>query len=151
MENLEPLKISDAENAYRAILDLVLKYPNYPASFTADTTNGSWNMTGTTTSIGLFPLRGAVYVKKYISGSYVGLLPFEIVFKTAATTNKDMIKAQEMLRSIGEWLETCGIGFSDTNMVLESMVRDSPVFIASQDEKNTEFAINVTLKYSYKK
>lgn len=150
MAEAEKLTIADAENGYKAIHSLVCAFPNYPKSFTADAKTVQWNMVGTSTSIGLYPLPGAIYLRKYISGSYKAQLPFQIVYKTSITTNAATINAQTMLENLAKWLETCGIDFEDENMVLESIARQTPVFVIKQDEKTTEYAVNLQLIYSMK-
>lgn len=144
----QPLKISDAESAYKAILEMVLQYPSFPRGFTADNTTVRWNMTSKTTSIGLFPLQGAVYLRKYINGSYTAALPFEIIYKTSTTTNKATIEVQDFLADLGRWMESCDIEFSN-GITFDSISRTTPVFIAAQDEKQTEYAVNLQLNYSF--
>lgn len=152
MADAEKLNIVDAESAYKALSDLIMKYPNFPTGFKADNTTVRWNGTGSGQSIGLFPLGGAIYLKKYVSGSYVAQIPFEVVYKCSPTTNKASIAAQELLTDICSWMEKCGIDFkSDTHITLEKIARTTPVFIIAQDEKSTEFAINMQLNYSFKK
>lgn len=151
MADAEKLTISDAESAYRAISDLIIAYPDYPKAFTANNQTVRWNMTGTGTSIGLFPLQGAIYLKKYISGTYTAQLPFQIVYKCAPTTNKAAIEVQDMLTELAKWLERCAIGFKDPNITLETIARTTPVFVVRQDEKNTEFAVSMQLRYTCKK
>lgn len=150
MAEAQPLSITDAESAYKALLDMVIKYPSFPSGFTANNTTVRWNMTSSNTCIGLFPLQGAVYLKKYISGSYVAQLPFEIIYKTSTTTNKATVAVQDFLAELGRWMEECSIEFNN-GVKFESITRTTPVFIAAQDEKYTEYAVNLQLNYSYKK
>ena len=75
MAEPEKLTIRDAENAQKGILALALAYPDYPKLFKADNTTIRWNSIRADRSIGLFPIQGAVYLKKYVSGSYVAQMP----------------------------------------------------------------------------
>ena len=70
MDEKESLTIKDSESAQNAILSLIQKYPNFPVGFKSDNKTVKWNGINDTTSIGIFPLQGAVYLKKYVSGSY---------------------------------------------------------------------------------
>ena len=149
MAELKPLALSDAESVYDGILELVKKFPEYPAAFKPSNQTILWNTTADGTCIGLFPLQGAVYLRKFIDGSYVGLLPFEVVYKTSLTTNKANIAAQRFLTALCAWLEACNIDFTDTKLTLESIERTTPCFVATQSEKYTELAINMQLKYSF--
>lgn len=150
-EDAERLTVKDAESAQKAILELILKYPNYPKTFKASNATIKWNNIETTTSIGIFSLQGAKYLKKYISGSYRAQMPFQVVSRSSPTANRDSIAAQELVDSIGAWLEENGISFKDEHMQFELINRTSPAFLLNQNDKVVDYAINVQLKYFYKK
>ena len=126
MAEPEKLTIRDAENAQKGILALALAYPDYPKLFKADNTTIRWNSIKADRSIGLFPIQGAVYLKK-------------------------SIEAQEMLNNLAAWMEESGIEFKDPHLALQSITRTSPVYGGEQDEKTVVYAINIQLKYFYKK
>lgn len=151
MTEEEKLTVRDKENAQSAILELVLGYPDFPKTFRADNKTVKWNGIGTSTSIGIFPLPGAIYLKKYVSGSYMAQMPFQIVFRSSPTTNKASIDAQELLEGLGRWLEKSGIEFKDPHMQLEGIDRTSAVLSTMQNEKQVDYGINMQLKYFYKK
>ena len=113
MEEKETLTVKDAENAQRGILELVLSYPGYPDTFQADNSTVKWNSAETDSSIGLYPMQGAMYIKKYVSGSYVAQMPFQMTFKSSPTTNLANLDAQEMLTALADWLEQSDIDFKD--------------------------------------
>lgn len=144
------LTIADAESGYRAISDLIIKYGGFPTTFKASNTTVRWNMVSDTTCIGLYPLQGAIYLRKYISGSYVAQLPFQIIYKASTTTNKASIEAQDLVTNLAKWLEDCDVKFLDEHITLEEIVRTTPVYIVSQSEKYTEYAVNLNFNYSYK-
>ncbi len=145
-----PLSIRDQEDAAHAVLELLLKYPGYPASFEPSNKNVLYNMIADDQSFGIFPMQGAVYVKKYVSGTYIGQFPFELVYKSSPTRNVTMLEAQELLNNIGRWLENCSIGFSDTRITEQSMVRTSPVFPVSQTEQETQLGMTLRFTYQFK-
>lgn len=151
MEEPEKLTIRDAENAQKAVLALVFQYPSFPRTFKADNSTVKWNNLCDGTSIGIFPLQGAIYLKKYISGSYVAQIPFQMIYKSSPTTNKASIDAQEMLNSLAAWMEESGIEFKNLHLTLETITRTSPVFGSGQDDKTVMYAVNMQLKYFYKK
>lgn len=146
-----PMTISDQESASKAILGLLIQYPDYPDGFEGNHKTVLYNSIGEEQSIGIFPLQGAIYLKKYVSGSYVGQVPFEVVYKSSPTKNASMLKAQELLENIGKWLESCNIAFSDSRIVLQSLVRTSPVFSVAQNEKETQLGQTYRLTYSFTK
>ena len=151
MDEKERLTIEDSESAQKAILSLVLKYPDFPKTFKADNSSVKWNGIEDKTSIGIFPLQGAIYLKKYVSGSYTAQMPFQIVFRSSPTTNKANIDAQNVLEGLAKWLERSGIEFKDQNMKLEGISRTSNVFSSTQDETKVDYGINMQIKYFYKK
>ena len=79
--------VSDAETAQRAILDMINSYPDFPPGFKPSNSTILWNSIKDTQSIGVFPAQDPVYLKKYVSGSYVGQMTFQIVYKSNPTTN----------------------------------------------------------------
>lgn len=151
MAEPEKLTIRDAENAGKGLLALVMAYPDYPKGFKADNSTVKWNSINEDRSIGVFPIQGAVYLKKYVSGNYVAQMPFQIIYKCSPTTNKASIDAQEMLNSLAAWMEESGIEFKDLHLTLETITRTSPVFGSGQDDKTVMYAVNMQLKYFYKK
>lgn len=151
MENKEALAAKDAETAQGAIVGMILAYAGFPKNFKADNKTVRWNTINETASVGIFPLQGAVYIKKYVSGSYVAQMPYQIVYRSSPTTNKASLEAQNLLEQLAEWMENSGIEFRDPHMTLEAIVRTSPVFPAGQDEKVMDYAVNMQLRYFYKK
>ena len=151
MEVKETLTVKDAENAQRGILELVLGYPGYPDTFQADNSTVKWNSVNEDSSIGLYPMQGAMYIKKYVSGSYVAQMPFQMVFKSSPTTNRANLDAQEMMTELADWMEQGGIDFKDPHLSLEAIERTSPVFSGGQNEKEVIYAVNMQLRYFYRK
>lgn len=151
MEKIENLTIKDAESAQNAVLDLILQYPNFPKTFKANNKNVKWNGINTETSIGIFPLSGSRYIKKYVNGSYTAQMPFQIEYRSSPTTNKASIDAQMILEDLSKWLEESGIEFADPHMTLESISRTSVVLPALQDEKQVGYGVNMQLIYFYQK
>ncbi len=151
MGDAQLLNVTDAESVYDAIIDLILAFDNYPANFKPSKTNVLWNNSLTGVSIGLYPMQGAIYLKRYISGNYTAQFPFMIVFKSNPTSNDASIKAQILVDEIGKWLEKCAIGFKDEHLSFENMNRISPTYIFNKNDKSTEIAIEMQLKYSYNK
>jgi hypothetical protein len=143
--------VSDAETAQRAILDMINSYPDFPPGFKPSNSTILWNSIKDTQSIGVFPAQDPVYLKKYVSGSYVGQMTFQIVYKSNPTTNKDNIAASNLLENIAKFLESGEFTLKDKNFVAEQINRTSDVFCGTADGKTTELAINMQLKYFYKK
>ncbi len=150
-EKQELLTVKDATSVQKGVLELVIGYPNYPAGFTADNSTVKWSNLSEYRSIGLFPMQGAVYLKRYVSGSYEAQLPFQMAYKCSVDTNRANIDDQTMLEKLAEWLEDSGITFSDPKMQLESIERTSLVFVAEKNDNTVTYAVNMKLKYFYDK
>ena len=150
-ETVEHLTVGDAENAASAVLALVMKYPAFPEAFKADHKSVLWNNLNDTTSIGIFPLQGASYIKKYVSGNYTAQMPFQIIFRSSPTSNKSSLDAQATLEELAKWLEGAGIEFKDLHMRLENISRTSVVYTVEKDTEQIDYGVNMQLKYFYKK
>ena len=148
MEKLQSLKLTDAENVQKAILSLILQYPYYPDTFEPNNKTVKWSNIDTDNSIGLFPLSGAVYLEKYVDGTYLGQMPFQLVYRSSPTTNKSSIEAQNVVECIGKWLEGCDISFESVDICFEEIERTSTVYPVKIDEKTTGYGININVKYT---
>ena len=147
-----PLDTIDAEKAYAGILSMVQAYPGYgdlvdPAQEDAVIWNGIAEQTG----IGIFPLLGAYYIKRYVDGSYVAQMPLQIAFKSAPTSNRGSIECQKMLDDLAKWMEQHYFMMQDEHFTFEAIKRTSPVIGYSRDMQNTAYAINMQFKFSYRR
>lgn len=109
-----------------------------------------WNSISVDTSIGIYPLSGARYIKKYVSGSYTAQMPFQIVYRSSPTSNKTSIDAQMVLENLSKWLEDTGIEFADPHMTLQEITRTSVVLPIMRDEKQMGYGVNMQLIYFLK-
>lgn len=150
MADAIPLSLTDMETISEAVLQLVSQYPNLP--FTASSQNVLWQSIAKAESIGLYTLSGAIYLSKYVSGSYVAQFPFRIIYKGNPTVNKARIKKENLVAELSEWLETCTATFTDTRITLQSIERTSPVYKQDAEESGYElYSCTMNLKYFYKK
>nr|DAY81020.1 MAG TPA: Minor capsid protein from bacteriophage [Caudoviricetes sp.] len=151
-EDRIPLKIADAENAYIGILELVQQYPQYGDLVDPNREDAVvWNGLTEDTCIGIFPLQGAYYIKKYVSGSYIAQMPFQMAFKCAPTSNRGSIECQNMLDDLAKWMEQNAFTVTDKHFALESIARTSPVIGDGRDTQNTTYAVNMQLRFSYRR
>lgn len=147
----EPLSITDAESVNEAILEMVMVFGEYPETFEPSHENIKWNSINEDSSIGLFPMSGGIYVKKYIDGSYVAQFPFRIVYKSSPTTNPGTLNSQETLEKLAKWMETCSVSFSDEHIRFESISRTSPVYGSGQTITDQEYTVTMQLRYFCRK
>lgn len=149
--NTEPLSITDAESVSEAILKMVMSFGEYPETFEPSHENIKWNSINKDTSIGLFPMPGGIYQKKYVNGSYVAQFPLMIVYKSSPMTNPGTMGSQELLEKLAAWMETCSVSFRDDNIKFESLTRTSPVYGSGQTVTDQEYAVTMQLRYFYRK
>ena len=143
MDNTEALSVTDAESIQTAVLQLILKYPGYPAFFEPSFANVKWNDINTDTSIGLYALPGAVYLKRYIYGGYKAQFFFAVRYRSSPQSTPACSSSQIMLENLAKWLESCHIQFTDKKIKMESIVRTSQVYGPSQDENSMDCAVNL--------
>lgn len=142
----EPLSIADMKGIPEAILTLISNWEGLPFKVTQKTV--CWNNHDFDMGIGCFPMAGAVYLKKYLSGSFVGQIPFSIQYRTAPTTNKGRIEAQKVLEDLGEWLEECSATFVKEGLTLDEIERTTNAIKIGAYEDGSEVYQN-TMRLTY--
>ncbi len=144
----EPMTIDRQETAGLAVFNLIAEYPELP--FTPNAKSLQWQNLSANEGIGVFITQGAYYLKKYISGSYVGLTPLRIIYKTNPTTNKGRANAESSLNGLAQWLESCTATFKDEHLTLEKIERTSPVVLTGVDEGGYEqYACTLNVQFYY--
>ena len=124
MDKPMPMSISDMDGVSEAIITLVSKYPDLP--FKAKESTVQWQSLPEE-GIGMFTESGAVYLKRYIGGSFVGQLPFQIMYRVKPTNNKARLNSQKVLEGLTRWLETCTASFKDNSLQIRDITRSTPV------------------------
>ncbi len=151
MADPTPLSLIDVETISEAVLLMVKQYPNLP--FTASASNVLWQSFATTESIGIYTAPGAIYLRKYISGSYVAQFPFMVIYKVTATNSKSRINKQTSMENLSAWLTECTATFKDEHITLEKIERTSPVIKIEKDADGFEqyrFTMNLTYQFTKK-
>lgn len=100
----EKLTYSDMEGISEALLQMVADFPELP--FAANSKTIQWQSLAASEGIGIFTTSGAIYLQKYISGSYVAQMPFQLMYRCAPTTNRARMSSQEFVDSLAKYLET---------------------------------------------
>lgn len=150
MQEKEKLSLIDSETISEAIMEMVAEYPDLP--FHASAKNILWQSIADTESIGLFTLQGAVYLSRYVSGSYIAQFPFRIVYKCSPGGNRERMDKQNFVSDLSAWLEKCTATFKDTRILLQSIDRTSPVYKKGADNGGAEeYTCTMNLKYMFKK
>jgi len=56
--------------------------------------------------VGFMTVPGGKYLSRDICGGFVAQLPFQIMYETTATTNKELLQAEATISEIAEYIET---------------------------------------------
>lgn len=150
MEELEKITVADMETISNAVLQMIKSYPELPATLKKAVL---WQYLDKAESLGIYTMTGAVYLKKYISGSYIAQFPFRIIYKCNPTTNNARMTKQNLLDKMGRWLEeSCGATFKDAHITIQSIERTSMVYKQDADSSGYElYMCTMNIKYMYKK
>lgn len=144
------LSVKDIETVSDAILQLVQSYRNYPATITKK--NILWQNVVESECIGLFTMTGAIYNKRYVSGSYEAQLPFRIVYRCTASANNSRIGKQNVIDNLAKWLELCDFpSFKDNKLSIQKIERTSLSYKTTASGNGyEEYTCTMNLKYFYK-
>lgn len=99
--------------------------------------------------IGLFPQQGSIYLKKFISGSFIAQYNFFLRHRTRPSTDKQKLEAEELLNKVASWLEN-EIEYPELTdgRTIESISRTSHAFAADMAEDGEmDHQIYLSLKY----
>jgi len=150
MAEYQQLNDVDATTIEEALLKLVSKWSGLP--FKSSSNNILWGNVGTGACIGLFALQGAIYKSKYISGSYVGLFPFRIVYKCAPGNNKQRIEAEQLINNLADYLKGyTGVLKGDSHINVQKFDKTSPSFkIDASNDGYEQYTCTMQVEYYYK-
>lgn len=115
-------------------------------------------------SIGVFPLQGSVYLRRYISGAFVGQYLFMLRYRVRPGGDESKIIAADALDQIGRWIEGAAVTVNNTEYQLseypgltegrtiDSIERQTNAFLAALTEDGTaDYQINLKVTYSRKR
>lgn len=110
--------------------------------------------------IGIFPLNGSVYLKKYISGAFVGQCSFMLKYRHTPTDDEDKIDAADTLDRAGQWMEGRKVTIDGKEYELSeypeltdgreivSIERQSNAFLnALMQDGSADYQINLRVQY----
>lgn len=151
-EQLEVLSISEQQTISEALIRMVAEYDGFPSTVT-DKQIYWQSMDKDKECVGIYTMPGAVYLKKYVSGSFEAQFPFSVMYKCKPTNNPSRIEKQNVLDSLGAWLEG-KIKYPDIsdNRTIQSITRTGTSFLGGKDEAGNDiYQCNFNLKYFKKK
>ncbi len=146
----ERLSKTEYDKVGEMLLELIAECPYIPADLKGKTGGIQYQSMGTDKCIGILTLPGAKYVKKYVSGSFVAQVSFQIAYKSSPTNNKGRIDAQAVVDNIMEDIEKLP-SLSGGRKITKITASSS---FATVDEvsgdKQTVFVANAEMRYEKK-
>jgi hypothetical protein len=137
MAEYERLSDVDAASISEAVTRLVSSWSEIPFRATQNTVQ--WGSITKETGIGLFAMQGAIYKARYISGNYIGLFPFRVVYKCNPSNNKTRISAQQVVEQLATYLKGyTGALKNDAQIDVQAFTKVSPVYQLEVNESGYE-------------
>ena len=145
-KQLEVLSISEQKTIAEALLTMVSGYGFFPTAVTLKKIY--WQSLDTTECIGIYTMAGALYLKKHIDGSFLAQFPFCIRYVCKPSNNSARVKKQDVLDSLGEWLETTELPLMTGDREIEAIGRTGTTYLAGADASGNDiYQCNFNLKY----
>lgn len=141
-QQLETLSIAEQSSIAEAVLRLVAVAPDIPPGLSP-----LWSDMDKGESIGIFPIQGAVYLKKDILGGFMAQFPFRILYRSVSDGNGERIESQDALWKIAQWLEQIPYPPLTEGRIIESIEPKSPAFPVGKDESGDLYQCNLNLIY----
>lgn len=128
-------------------------YTEFP--FTKSASTVLWQGLASSQSFGLFTQQGAYYLKKYINGAYIGLMPLRLIYKCSPSDNAGRLAAEKVCSQVARWLErnTSSINqlITDNGIQIEQITRSSPTYKSDADNSGFEqYTCSINIRF-YKK
>lgn len=149
-EEKQKLSVDEQESIAEALLRLVASFDGFPSTITQK--NIFLDDLKDAESIGIYPISGAVVLKKYVSGSFEAQFPFVLYYKCNPTNNAAVIEKREVLNKLAKWLGTTEYPALSDGRTIKSIERTTPTTIAGKDAGgNSIFQCGCKLKYFKKR
>jgi len=144
---LQALSVTEQSTISEALLRLIGEYEDFPSEIS--TKDIFWNFLKPNRSIGIFSMPGAVYLRRYVSGSFRAQFPFSVRYTTKPTNNKSRIEKQSVLDELGEWLESVTYPALSDNRTIDKIERTASSQLIGVDADGNElYQCNMVLTYS---
>ncbi len=144
---LQALSVTEQSTISEALLRLIGEYEDFPSEIS--TKDIFWNFLKPNRRIGIFSMPGAVYLRRYVSGSFRAQFPFSVRYTTKPTNNKSRIEKQSVLDELGEWLESVTYPALSDNRTIDKIERTASSQLIGVDADGNElYQCNMVLTYS---
>jgi len=154
-EQVQVLDISEQKAVSEALIRMIQESPMVKGTKTA-VRHGTVELG----VIGEFAQQGTVYVKRYVSGSFIGQYAYFLRYRVKPTSDKDKIKAEQRLDALSRWLEGQKVEWNgtayrlatypplDEERQIETITNTSGVFMADAGNDGTiDYQVHMALQY----
>lgn len=154
-ETQQVLDISEQKAVSEALIRMIQKSPMVEGTKTKVR-----HATVDLNIIGEFAQQGTVYVKKYVSGSFIGQYAYFLRYRVKPTSDSDKIKAEQRLDALSRWLEGQRVEWNgqvyrlvaypplDEERQIETITNTSGVFMADAGNDGTiDYQVHMNLQY----
>lgn len=154
VDNRETLNITEQETIAKALILLLKQNPIFSGKT-------AYNMQEIKDNgLGLFPLQGTVYEKRFLDNSFYAIYAFAIRYRIALKSDEQKVKEQDKLSLLAQWLEGKVITVNNTqyqlteypaltdNRTIREIMRTSDVYLADAfDDGSCDYQIQMRLRY----
>lgn len=153
---LTVLSISEQDKIAKTVVEMIKKAPFYYGEKIqiSDLSTGG---------LGIFPSNGSVYLKRFLSGSFVGRYAFHLRYRIRPGSDSDKLAAQEYLEKVACWLEGEEIEYDGKEYrmempelsgqrIIQRIERSSVVNLSAVfQDGDMDFSIGINFDYLKKK
>lgn len=142
-EEIKPLSLKEYSAVSQGVFEKISEYNDLPDGVKLD-----YQSIGGINHVGFLTIPGGKYTKEYVTGGFEAQLPFQVIYKTAVTGNAQLLKAEELVNGIADYLEgNPGISLSDGRNVTKILMDSTTYRSQSNDDGSVVFVRNGTIKY----
>lgn len=142
-EEVNPLSKKEYDAIGWALFETIAAYPNLPADVKLD-----YQSLDGTDHIGFFTSPGGKFLWEDVTGGFGAQLPFNVVYKFNATANGQLLKAEDVLNGIADYLQERPYPALTGGRTVEKIMMDSITYrTKAEDDGSVTFARSGVLKY----
>lgn len=141
MAKNEKLEVSEQSDIYNAICNKLKEHCKIKVQFDSLEKNNA--------CIGVFSQQGSVYLKKFITGSFIGLVPCLIVYRNYPKSDAQRMQMIEYINKLAEWLckrENYPLLAENREIERIEQLSAASRTYASEDG-TTDYAVSIQVKY----
>lgn len=142
-EETNPLSSKEYDAISQGLFEKISQYSGLPSGLKFD-----YQSVDGINHIGFLTSPGGKYTKEFVTGGFEAQLPFQLLYKTGATGNAQLLKAEEVVNGIADYLEeNSEMNLTEGREVIKILM-DSITYRSKADEDGSMvFVRNGTVKY----